>query len=191
MKNNNVKEIAVPAIVLFVIVFISVAILAWCNSATYDKIQAINAENTQKARQNVLPEATEFGKVSDFKADGIVRDVFEGKNGGKTVGYCVSVTPSGYGGEMEIMVGVGEDLKLTGIDIVSSNETAGLGKNASKDSFKNQFKGLTKDISVKKSAPDSKNNEIQALSGATITSKAVSDGANAAIAAVEKIKEAK
>ena len=42
-----------PGVILFLIVFVSVAVLAWCNSATYDKIQAINAENTQKARQNV------------------------------------------------------------------------------------------------------------------------------------------
>lgn len=45
---------------------------------------------------------------------------------------------------MEIMVGVDNDLKLTGIDIVSSSETAGLGKNASKESFRSQFEGLTK-----------------------------------------------
>ena len=164
--------------------------LAWCNSATYDKIQAINAENTQKARQNVLSAAKEFEEVSSFKADGIVKNVYKGTDGGKCVGYCVSVAPSGYGGEMEIMVGVDNDLKLTGIDIVSSSETAGLGKNASKESFRNQFEGLTKTVTVKKSAPKKESNEIQALSGATITSNAVADGANAAIEAVHKIKEA-
>ena len=113
-----------PGAILFLIVFVSVAVLAWCNSATYDKIQAINAENTQKARQNVLSDAKEFEEVSSFKADGIVKNVYKGTDGGKCVGYCVSVAPSGYGGEMEIMVGVDNDLKLTGIDIVSSSETA-------------------------------------------------------------------
>ena len=179
-----------PGAILFLIVFVSVAVLAWCNSATYDKIQAINAENTQKARQNVLSDAKEFEEVSSFKADGIVKNVYKGTDGGKCVGYCVSVAPSGYGGEMEIMVGVDNDLKLTGIDIVSSSETAGLGKNASKESFRSQFEGLGKTVTVKKSAPKKENNEIQALSGATITSNAVADGANEAIEAVEKIKEA-
>lgn len=190
MKNKNVKEIVMPALILFLIVFAAVAILAWCNSATYDKIQQINAENAAKARQCVLPKAKQFEEVSDFKGDGIVKNVFEGKDGDKKVGYCVSVTPSGYGGEMEIMVGVDDDLKIAGIEIVSSSETAGLGKNASKESFKSQFVGLTKEITVKKNAPDKNNNEIQALSGATITSNAVSSGANAAIDAVKKIKEA-
>ena len=190
MKNSNVKEIVMPGAILFLIVFVSVAVLAWCNSATYDKIQAINAENTQKARQNVLSDAKEFEEVSSFKADGIVKNVYKGTDGGKCVGYCVSVAPSGYGGEMEIMVGVDNDLKLTGSDIVSSSETAGLGKNASKESFRSQFEGLGKTVTVKKSAPKKENNEIQALSGATITSNAVADGANAAIEAVEKIKEA-
>lgn len=190
MKNKNVKEIVMPALILFLIVFAAVAILAWCNSATHDKIQQINAENAAKARQCVLPKAKQFEEVSDFKGEGIVKNVFEGKDGDKKVGYCVSVTPSGYGGEMEIMVGVGDDLKIAGIEIVSSSETAGLGKNASKESFKSQFVGLTKEITVKKNAPDKNNNEIQALSGATITSNAVSSGANAAIDAVKKIKEA-
>lgn len=190
MKNKNVKEIVMPALILFLIVFAAVAILAWCNSATYDKIQQINAENAAKARQCVLPKAKQFEEVSDFKGEGIVKNVFEGKDGDKKVGYCVSVTPSGYGGEMEIMVGVDDDLKIAGIEIVSSSETAGLGKNASKESFKSQFVGLTKEITVKKNAPDKNNNEIQALSGATITSNAVSSGANAAIDAVKKIKEA-
>lgn len=190
MKNKNVKEIVMPALILFLIVFAAVAILAWCNSATYDKIQQINAENAAKARQCVLPKAKQFKEVSDFKGEGIVKNVFEGKDGDKKVGYCVSVTPSGYGGEMEIMVGVDDDLKIAGIEIVSSSETAGLGKNASKESFKSQFVGLTKEITVKKNAPDKNNNEIQALSGATITSNAVSSGANAAIDAVKKIKEA-
>ena len=179
-----------PALILFLIVFAAVAILAWCNSATYDEIQQINAENAAKARQCVLPKAKQFEEVSDFKGEGIVKNVFEGKDGDKKVGYCVSVTPSGYGGEMEIMVGVDDDLKIAGIEIVSSSETAGLGKNASKESFKSQFVGLTKEITVKKNAPDKNNNEIQALSGATITSNAVSSGANAAIDAVKKIKEA-
>ena len=190
MKNKNVKEIVMPALILFLIVFAAVAILAWCNSATYDKIQQINAENAAKARQCVLPKAKQFEEVSDFKGEGIVKNVFEGKDGDKKVGYCVSVTPSGYGGEMEIMVGVDDDLKIAGIEIVSSSETAGLGKNASKESFKSQFVGLTKEITVKKNAPDKNNNEIQALSGATITSIAVSSGANAAIDAVKKINEA-
>ncbi|MCI5971236.1 MAG: RnfABCDGE type electron transport complex subunit G [Oscillospiraceae bacterium] len=190
MNNKNVKEIVMPALILFLIVFAAVAILAWCNSATYDKIQQINAENAAKARQCVLPKAKQFEEVSDFKGEGIVKNVFEGRDGDKKVGYCVSVTPSGYGGEMEIMVGVDDDLKIAGIEIVSSSETAGLGKNASKESFKSQFVGLTKEITVNKNAPDKNNNEIQALSGATITSNAVSSGANAAIDAVKKIKEA-
>ena len=149
MKNKNVKEIVMPALILFLIVFAAVAILAWCNSATYDKIQQINAENAAKARQCVLPKAKQFEEVSDFKCEGIVKNVFEGKDGDKKVGYCVSVTPSGYGGEMEIMVGVDDDLKIAGIEIVSSSETAGLGKNASKESFKSQFVGLTKEIRKK------------------------------------------
>ena len=72
---------------------------------------------------------------------------------------------------------------------MSSSETAGLGKNASKESFRSQFEGLGKTVTVKKSAPKKENNEIQALSGATITSNAVADGANAALENIIRIQK--
>ena len=83
------------------------------------------------------------------------------------------------------MVGVRADGTVEGIDFLSISETAGLGMNADTDKFKSQFKGKSGEIGVAKSSPA--DNEIQALTGATITSKAVAKAVNEALALYEEV----
>ena len=97
-------------------------------------------------------------------------------------GYVVQVAPSGFGGLIEMMVGVDNEGKCTGVSIVSMKETAGLGAKASKEDFRAQFVGQGVDVAVTKDG-----GKIDALTGATITSRAVADGVAAAIEAVEAL----
>ena len=93
-------------------------------------------------------------------------------------GWVVEVTPSGFGGTIDMMVGVGTDGVVTGVSIISMSETSGLGSNASRDTFRGQFVGASGSVAVTKD-----NGDIDALTGATITSRAVCDGVNAALEA--------
>ena len=186
-KNENP---VVLSLVLLVISVVVALLLAFTNTVTKDKI----AENTLKeqnaAKQEVLSDATYFSKVENAPENEIVKAVFEGKNSnGDLVGWCVNATPYGYGGALDLMVGILPDGTISGIVVVSHSETAGLGAKAQDPAFYEKFLGKAADggLAVIKSGTP-KENEIVALSGATITSKAVTKGVNAAAEAVNAIK---
>lgn len=186
-KNENP---VVLSLVLLVISVVVALLLAFTNSVTKDKI----AENTLKeqnaAKQEVLSDATYFTEVENAPKTDIVKAVFEGKNNtGDTVGWCVNAAPYGYGGALDLMVGILPDGTISGIMVVSHSETAGLGAKAQDPAFYEKFLGKAADggLEVIKSGEPEKN-EIVALSGATVTSKAVTKGVNAAAEAVNAIK---
>lgn len=170
----NPKDILVPTISLFVICLVATLLLAVVNGITLDKIAEQTAKSEAEARVAVLQDATDFNEKDGY---------YEGIDAnGNVVGYvfnCVG-TSKGYGGEISVTVGIDKDGVVTGIvpgDL--SNETPGLGQNALKNSFKAQFIGKSGTIGVAKSAPAE--NEIQALTSATITSKAVTSAVNVAL----------
>lgn len=186
-KNENPIVLSLVLLVTSVVVAL---ILAFTNSVTKDKI----AENTRKeqdaAKIEVLAGATIFEDV-DFKDEtGLVKNVYLGKNEKhELIGWCANVTPSGYGGVIDTIVGFGTDGSVTGIKIVSLSETPGLGAKATDEAFSGQFAGKNGDgaLTVIKSGKAGES-EIMAISGATITSSAVKDGVNAAAKAVESVK---
>jgi electron transport complex protein RnfG len=107
--------------------------------------------------------------------------IYRGSNAAdELLGYAVRVETQGYGGTITLLVGLTPDLQtIKGIEIVEQIETPGLGGNITNTSFKQQFEGLDarEGISyVKNVEPDKNANEIQAISGATITSRAVVTG---------------
>lgn len=175
---KKIKEYAAPTIVLFVICIVAAFLLAVTNKVTAPKIAEVEADNEAKSRQIVFAEAAAFGE--EFTNDGIKLVPALDKDG-KTIGYVVVTVQKGYGGDISVMTGVDLDGKVTGVNILSMSETAGLGANASKESFLKQFVDKIAGIVVTKNAPAE--NEIKALTGATITSKAVTEAVNAAIEA--------
>lgn len=112
-----------------------------------------------------------------------INEVMEVKDSdGNAVGYVLTVTDhEGYGGDIQFAMGVKSDGTLNGISFLSIGETAGLGMKATEESFKQQFAGkkVTKFIYTKNGA--STDEEIDALSGATITTNAVTNGVNAGL----------
>lgn len=178
-QNSTLKEILIPTISLFIISLVASILLAVANKVTAPKIETIAKENAAASRKIVLPIAQDF-KAS--KKDKI--SYFEGKDkSGNIVGYvfttvCTS-TSKGYGGDITVMTGIDKDGKVTGIELLQINETPGLGMNAKKDWFKNQFKGMSEKIGVSKT--EKTDTDIQALTSATITSKAVTSAVNVAL----------
>jgi electron transport complex protein RnfG len=173
---NNYKDIVKPALVLFLITAIVVGLLAVVNGFTAEKIEENKVIAYQNSLKEVMPGAESFRQVK--KEDALtVEQAFDAS--GTYIGSCVLVTTNGYGGKIEIMVGVGADGMVTSIDILSASETAGLGAKASGDKFRGQFEGRS-EAKLKKDG-----GEIDAISGATITSRAVTNAVAAALESVQ------
>jgi len=178
------RDMIKPTLVLFLICLVVGGAMAFTNAATKDKIQLRIVEESEKARKSVMPDADTFEEI-DMKniqeatgADkyAAVKEAYAAKKGGNTVGYVFLAVPDGYAGPVNIMVGI--DLKgfVSGVEIGDSKETPGLGSKAKEPGFKSQYNNKKFDeINVVKRKAQS-DDEIQAISGATITSKAVSLG---------------
>ena len=175
-KENNVMYVLRLAVTLLVIAGVMAAALAGVNSVTAPIIEKLTYEKTQAAVSAVLPGG---GDVVEAPAMDLVSKVYKGENG-----YAVEVTPSGFDNTITMMVGVDHDGAVTGISIIDHSETAGLGAvaaatTAAGEAFRAQFKGMTGSVSVSKDG-----GQVDAITSATITSRAVCAGVNAALAVV-------
>lgn len=186
MKNKTFKEIAVPAIMLFVIAAICTALLAGTNLLTKGKIAeiAVQAENEAKA---AVITADSFSDALEITADGKTYTYYKANNSDGTVaGYVIAITTKSYGGDLACMVGISADEKITGVEITEINDTAGLGMKAQNEDFLKQYFGKSAGIKVNKNT--SSDTEIKAITGATITSQAVTDAVNEAFNVLSQIK---
>ena len=182
--------------ILLLVCAVAAALLGYTNEITYDKIQEQLVKASDEARKAVIPGADAFDQIdestfSTIKSNekyNLVSEIYAAKAGGNIVGYAVKVAPKGYGGAVEVVVGVTTEGAVQGIKVGNNNETPGLGKNAANPKFQDQFNGKSWDnpINVIKSGTP-KDNEIAALSGATITSRAVTDGVNQALEAAKEL----
>ena len=186
------KGTLIISLKLFIITAIAALCLAVINKITTPIIDKNNSILEKESQQEVLPEAFEFmaSETPSLDREGITVDQFNVglDKDGNISGYVVTVTSNaGYGGNIKVMVGIDQDLKVKRVKIMESSETAGLGANASKPKFIDQFVGADSELSVVKG--EAKENEISAIASATVTSKAVTSCVNAALdAANEKSK---
>lgn len=178
------KEIIKLGIILCIIAAVAAAALGYINEITMGPIEEQKILADTASRKETLPEAEDFTELEVQSPDQfmIIAEVYEGTAGGNTVGYTLKTTPTGYGGIVEVMVGINAEGIVTGVKIGNHTETPGLGAKASDDEFKNQYQGKTSDmvITVIKAGEPS-DDEIASISGATITSEAVTKGVNEAI----------
>ena len=161
-------------ITLFAIAAVSGLILGVTNAVTEGPIAQQTVEAANAARQSVLPEAADFQLVSEAKDD--VKDIYEGTDAsGNPVGYTAMTTVKGYGGEIEVTIGVDMDGTVTGVNVGGANfsETAGLGAKTKEPWFAQQFVGATTPIQLTKDG-----GSMDAVTSATISSRAVTGGVN-------------
>ncbi|HSQ89223.1 RnfABCDGE type electron transport complex subunit G [Romboutsia sp.] len=178
---NNIAKLGAN---LFIICAVAALALGLTNQVTAPKIEERSIQANNESRKVVLPEAKEFKQLenSEFEGnDGLVAEVYEGTNESQLVGYTIKTLPKGYGGNIELIVGISKDGVITGINIGNMSETPGLGTKAAEPPFKDQFNQKpAKELSVVKGKASGED-QIEAISGATITSSAVTKGVNAAI----------
>ena len=173
-------------VVLGLITFVCALLLGVINGITKDKI-AQNAVETRNAAMSViLPEAESFVDVEvseDWTAPAdknqpTITGVYEAQAGGQTIGYCVEVKPKGFGGELTLIVGINADGTVAGAQVTAHGETPGLGAKAQTDpEWITQFAGQPADGSL---AVSKDGGTINAITGSTITSRAVTLGVNTA-----------
>ena len=180
---------------LTVISLVVAALLGFVNSITADKIAEIDAENTRIAISAVAPEGSEFGDKIEVTDDmvaaaatqsGKILELYPVTNGGAEAGYVMKISASGSQGTIVMMVGVDANKAITGISVVSHAETSGIGTkvvgnetNTAGVPVLDQFVGLSGAGSLVVGS------NITAISGATVSTKGITMGANAALAVAD------
>ena len=182
---------------LTVIALVVAALLGLVNSITAGKIAEIDAENTRIAMSAVVPEGSEFTDKLEISDDvaaaaaaqgGKLTELYGVKNAGADAGYVMKIAASGSQGTITMMVGVDANKAITGISVVSHAETSGIGTkvmgnepNTAGVPVLDQFMGLSGSGSLVVGKT------ITAISGATVSTKGITMGANAALAAAEAL----
>lgn len=191
------SSILINTLVLVLVTFVAILALAVVNQITLEPIKQAEINARAEIYKVVYPSAPGFKEIDNTKEllekapemlsqnglDGCsINDVLAVTSAsGDIEGYVIAATsPSGYGGDIQIAVGI-KDGKLTGFDVVSNSETAGLGTKCTEPDFKNQFAGKSASLLEYTKSGASNDNEIDAISGATITSGAVTEATNSAI----------
>ncbi len=136
MEKNETLKLGLK---LLIITAVAGLILGGAYSITKEPIAKQVEKTNSEAMKEILPKADKFEKM-DGKAKDAVTEVNEGKSGSDTSGYAIKVLTKGYGGQIEMMVGVSKEGKVEGIKILSHSETPGLGANAPQPKFSGQFK---------------------------------------------------
>ena len=135
-----------------------------------------------------LDELTKALKVNGFNAVELNEVVYAYDSEGKDIGMIITVTDKeGYGGNIKMTVGIDMEGTITGLEILEISETAGLGMKAADKEFRSQFVGINADEVVYTKSGKTEANEIDAISSATITTKAVTDGVNGAITVYKEL----
>jgi electron transport complex protein RnfG len=172
------QEIIKPAVALLAITIVASALLGFVHDITEEPIEAQRVANETNAVKAVFPSTTDVEDIPyEAPATSSVIRAAEVKEGDEVIGYAVYASPSGYGGPVSMMVGLYTNGSIAGVQVLSHQETPGLGANAANPSFLDNFKDANFDLMVTKKAPNDKN-EIQAITSATITSTAIVKGAN-------------
>ena len=182
------KYIIKLTVTLFVTCVIVAGLLGLVNSVTEGPIAEKNKTKTAAAIQEVLPEMEGSPAVVELTdemtaaasgAGATITEAYEAQAGGSVIGYALKIVASGSQGNIERMVGVDAEGAVTGVSIVKNSETSGIGSKvmSNENGVLDQFIG--------KSAADgtlSVGKNVDAISGATVSSRGVTTGVNAALA---------
>lgn len=171
---NSNSDIFRPIAVLTAICLVVAILLSFTNLITKDTIANMELKASNDA-MSVLISAEKYEKAD------VEGELYIAKNGEEVKGYIVKTVGRGYGGDVVIMTAISTDKKVMGVKILSAaDETPGLGQNVTKENFYSQYIGKTENITVLKNGANSDKNEINAVTGATVSSKAVTGAVNKA-----------
>lgn len=188
------KQMIRDSLILFAITLIAGLLLGGVYAITKNPIAQTQEDKKNEAYQAVFTDAAEFTEVTDAAdAQQILADAGYTKDridevkaamdaDGNILGYVMTITSlEAYGGELQLAMGIRMDGTVNGISFLSLSETIGLGMEAKKPEFQEQFAGKQVEQFVYSKTGAAADNEIDALSGATITTNAVTNAVNAGI----------
>ncbi len=183
MADKKQDNIIKNAMILFVITVIAGMLLGLTYEVTKEPIIVQQEKTKNAALQAVVTNATAFNQIDAVGGYIGVNGVYEAVEGEEIIGYAFEMTATeGYGGDISLMVGIGLDQTILGIDVVKHSETPGLGAKADEAEFKSEFAGEDAvDLTVVKVSPSDTVGDISSISGATITSRSVTNAVNVAI----------
>ncbi len=173
------------------IICIAVAlILSVTDLITADKIAQMEKEASESAMAALIP-ADEYNEIDNsILGQDADTNLFEVKTADTVVGYIVETVAKGYGGEVKVMTAISPDKKIIAVNVLSAaDETPGLGLNITKSAFYEQFNGKTEGVTVVRNGANPEKNEIDAVTGATVSSKAVKSCVEEAFTALNKYLE--
>ena len=190
------NKIVKNTLILTAITVVSGLLLGVVYGITKEPIAEAQENTKQEAYRSVLSDASSFETMEDFDAADAasileengyssdkITEVAEGiDDSGETVGYVVNVmSHEAYDGDLEVSVGIAADGTVKGIEMLSISETAGLGMKADEAEFKDQFKDKNVEKFTYTKSGESGDDKIDAISGATITTNAVTNAVDSAL----------
>lgn len=174
---KNFNETVKPVLVLVCICLVVTALLAYINSVTSPIIAKAEQEKTEQAMSEVLTEAEGFRPVEIDNLPDRVTEIYSAENGS---GYVFMLATKGYGGDMKLICGIKSDGTIEQCKTLSHSETSGLGSKTAEDPYRNQYCGKSSDTL----------SEVDAITGATISSTAYKNAIEDAFKAFDMVKEA-
>ena len=185
MPKLNAKDILIPTVALVLICGISTGLLATTNEVTKEPIALAEQQSQNDSIMNVSSsEAAEFKTVESGSDSAQCFEVYDGS--GNLLSYAVATSAKGYGGTIKVMTGINAETgEIIGVNVYdNSSETPGLGAKTSEDDFSGQFGGNQTDTGFTVSKDADKNPDktsVDAVTGATISSRAVVKAVNQAV----------
>ena len=169
------KYILKLALILLLIAAVVAGLLGLVNHLTADKIADNTAKKAKVAMESVLPSAS-YQKLEVSK-DGIT-EAYRAEGG-----FVVRLNTNGFGGAIDMMVGIDNTGTVTGVSVISHSETASLGAECTREDWRSQFVGTAGNLQVTKDG-----GSIDALTGATVTSRAITEAVNRALEFVKEVQ---
>jgi len=176
VKARKFWKQASPVALLTIVVAVAVSILTYVDSITRDKIIAQEQLKIEQLLYEAFPEMSRY----EFESD-----IYTIHSDSEQIGYAFIAIGKGYGGDINILVGLEDETTIKGITIISHTETPGLGTRIAESPFIDQFAG----ININDAALSADGGKVDAITGSTISSAAVADAVSAT--ALEKVKQLK
>jgi electron transport complex protein RnfG len=178
------------SLTLGIICVISAVVLSGTYNLTYDRIEQANVAKLQDALEQVLPGEHEFSVIEGVRdalgdRSSSVTDVYVAVGQGFE-GAVISASPKGYAGPISIVVGVTPAGEISGVSVISQSETPGLGAEVTRDRFTSEFVGLSSTGAVRVRQDGG---SIDAVTGATISSRAVASGVRDSLEAFSYLRD--
>ena len=167
----DTKQVVKPAVVLLLISAVAAACLGAVSEITKEPIAQQAEKTLNESMKAVMPDASSFEDLG-IEPTGTITAAYQADNGG----FVLTTEPGGFGGAVKTMVGIDAEGVVTGLRVTGHAETPGLGAKATDPSFYEQFVGKSGTVTVTKDG-----GEIVPITSATITSRAVCDGAQEAL----------